>query len=53
MLKKNIFYTAVTRAKKDISIFEMEDSMRKCVDASQELFMQTGLKRKLFALMRK
>ena len=53
MLKKNIFYTAVTRAKKDISIFEMEGAMQKCVDASQELFMQTGLKQKLFSLMKK
>lgn len=49
MLKRNIVYTAVTRAKKDIAIFEMEGSMQKSVDTNLEIFMQTGLKDKLIS----
>lgn len=49
MLKRNIVYTAVTRAKKDICIYEMNGSTKKAVDTNLELFMQTGLKDKLIA----
>lgn len=47
MLKRNIVYTAVTRAKKDIIIYEMKGAMKKSVETNPELFMQTGLKNKL------
>jgi exodeoxyribonuclease V alpha subunit len=47
MLKRNIVYTAITRAKQDIAIFEMTGSMEKAVSTHTELFMQTGLKEKL------
>jgi exodeoxyribonuclease V alpha subunit len=47
MLKRNIVYTAVTRAKCDLTILEMKGAMAKAVDTNLELFMQTGLKNKL------
>ena len=47
MLKRNIVYTGVTRAKADIAIFEMEGAMQKAVNTNLELFMQTGLKEKI------
>ena len=47
MLKRNIVYTAVTRAKCDLTIFEMEGAMETSVKTNLELFMQTGLKHKL------
>ena len=53
MLKRNIVYTAVTRAKKDIVIYEMLGSMKKAVETNPELFMQTGLKEKLINYSKK
>jgi exodeoxyribonuclease V alpha subunit len=47
MLKRNIVYTAATRAKTDLTIFEMVGAMQKAVETNLELFMQTGLKEKL------
>jgi exodeoxyribonuclease V alpha subunit len=47
MLKRNIAYTAVTRAKLDLTILEMEGAMETAVATNLELFMQTGLKDKL------
>lgn len=47
MLKRNIVYTAVTRAKLDISVYEMPGAMQKSVETNTELFMQTGLSQKL------
>lgn len=47
MLKRNIVYTGVTRAKKDLVVYEMKGSMQKAVETNSELFMQTGLKEKL------
>ena len=49
MLKRNIVYTAVTRAKQDLMILEMENSMEKAVNTNPELFMQTGLREKLIS----
>lgn len=47
MLKRNIVYTAVTRAKLDIAVYEMVGAMQKSVETNTELFMQTGLSKKL------
>lgn len=47
MLKRNIVYTGVTRAKCDLAIFEMQGAMELAVNTNLELFMQTGLKNKL------
>jgi exodeoxyribonuclease V alpha subunit len=47
MLKRNIVYTAATRAKCDLTIFEMSGAMETSVNTNLELFMQTGLKNKL------
>jgi exodeoxyribonuclease V alpha subunit len=49
MLKRNIVYTAATRAKCDLTILEMRGAMAKAVDTNLELFMQTGLKNKLIS----
>lgn len=49
MLKRNIVYTAVTRAKLDLSIYEMHGAMDIAVTTNPILFMQTGLKEKLIA----
>jgi exodeoxyribonuclease V alpha subunit len=53
MLKRNIVYTGVTRAKEDIYIYEMEGAMSKAVETNLELFMQTGLKEKLIGYQTK
>lgn len=50
MLKRNIIYTAVTRAKKDIVILEMPGTIQKSVETSTETFMQTNLKQKLMSV---
>lgn len=47
LLIRNIVYTAVTRAKEDLMIFEMEGAMQTAVETNLEMFMQTGLKDKL------
>ena len=47
MLKRNIVYTAVTRAKCDLTIYEMVGAMEKAVSTNHELFMQTGLSDKI------
>ena len=44
MLKRNIFYTGATRAKQDLHILAMTDTIETAVNTSMELFMQTGLK---------
>ena len=49
MLKRNIIYTAVTRAKKDIVVLEMPNAIQKSVETNTETFMQTNLKQKLLA----
>ena len=49
MLKRNIIYTAVTRAKKDIVVLEMPGTIQKSVETNTETFMQTNLKQKLLA----
>ena len=47
MLKRNIFYTGATRAKQDLHVLAMTDTIEKAVGTSMELFMQTGLKEAL------
>lgn len=49
MLTRNIFYTAVTRAKQDISIFAMPGAIEKAVFTQLDIFMQTGLKSRLMS----
>lgn len=50
MLKRNILYTGVTRAKKDIVILEMEGTVKQSVENNVETFTQTGLKEKIVSL---
>jgi len=50
MLTRNIVYTGVTRAKKDIAVLEMKDAMAKAVSTNLKIFMQTGLREKLRAI---
>jgi exodeoxyribonuclease V alpha subunit len=50
MLKRNIIYTAVTRAKKDIVVLEMPGTIQKSVETNTETLMQTNVKHKLLAV---
>ena len=50
MLKRNIIYTGVTRAKKDIVILAMRGTIKKSVETNIETFSQTGLKERLLDL---
>lgn len=47
MLKRNILYTAVTRAKDDVVVAEIYGAIEHAVKTSQTTFMQTGLSEKL------
>lgn len=47
ILKRNVFYTGVTRAKEDIAILAMNGTIEKAVSTNMELFKQTGLKNKI------
>lgn len=47
MLKRNIAYTAATRAKDDLTIYEMVGALQKAVESDKESLMQTGLKQRL------
>lgn len=49
MLKRNIFYTGATRAKQDLHVLAMTNTIETAVETSMELFMQTGLKEALCA----
>lgn len=47
MLRRNIFYTAVTRAKKDILILGMPGTVKRCVETNEKIYTQTGLQKKI------
>lgn len=53
MLKRNIAYTAATRAKNDLSIFEMTGALQTSVETNSELFKQTGMKDKIITIQTK